>query len=103
MAGTNAAADAVRYAAEPDIRRPAGLARLSSSWLLSTLAFGYIWLFRSLPLIVVLIILYNFSYLYDTLSFGIPFTALSWALPDHQRARPVPGGGDWPDAGAERV
>lgn len=54
------------------------LARLSSSWLLSTLAFGYIWLFRSLPLIVVLIILYNFSYLYDTLSLGVPFTALSW-------------------------
>ncbi len=37
------------------------LARLSSSWLLSSLAWGYIWLFRSLPLIVVLIILYNFS------------------------------------------
>ena len=54
------------------------LARLSSSWLLSTLAWGYIWLFRSLPLIVVLIILYNFSYLYDTLSLGIPFTGLSW-------------------------
>jgi len=54
------------------------LARLSSSWLLSSLAWGYIWLFRSLPLIVVLIILYNFSYLYDTLSFGIPFTALVW-------------------------
>lgn len=54
------------------------LARLSSSWLLSTLAWGYIWLFRSLPLIVVLIILYNFSYLYDTLSVGIPFTGLSW-------------------------
>ncbi len=36
------------------------LARLSSSWLLSSLARGYIWLFRSLPLIVVLIILYNF-------------------------------------------
>ncbi len=54
------------------------LARLSSSWLLSSLAWGYIWLFRSLPLIVVLIILYNFSYLYDTLSIGVPFTALSW-------------------------
>ncbi|WP_313448412.1 amino acid ABC transporter permease [Pseudescherichia sp.] len=54
------------------------LARLSSSWLLSTLAWGYIWLFRSLPLIVVLIILYNFSYLYDTLTIGIPFTAISW-------------------------
>jgi polar amino acid transport system permease protein len=36
------------------------LARLSSSWLLSSLAWAYIWLFRSLPLIVVLIILYNF-------------------------------------------
>ncbi|CRH39814.1 Polar amino acid ABC transporter, inner membrane subunit {ECO:0000313/EMBL:CCF08136.1} [Pantoea ananatis] len=54
------------------------LARLSSSWLLSSLAWGYIWLFRSLPLIVVLIILYNFSYLYDTLSLGVPFTSLSW-------------------------
>ena len=55
------------------------LARLSSSWLLSSLAWGYIWLFRSLPLIVVLIILYNFSYLYDRLSIGIPFTGISWA------------------------
>ncbi|NCF07552.1 amino acid ABC transporter permease [Kosakonia sp. MH5] len=54
------------------------LARLSSSWLLSSLAWSYIWLFRSLPLIVVLIILYNFSYLYDSLSLGIPFTAISW-------------------------
>ncbi|MFK8258141.1 amino acid ABC transporter permease [Erwinia sp. AnSW2-5] len=53
------------------------LARLSPSWLLSGLAFGYIWLFRSLPLIVVLIILYNFSYLYETLSLGIPFTPLT--------------------------
>ena len=54
------------------------LARLSSSWLLSSLAWGYIWLFRSLPLIVVLIILYNFSYLYDTLSLGVPFTGITW-------------------------
>ena len=54
------------------------LARLSSSWLLSSLAWGYIWLFRSLPLIVVLIILYNFSYLYDTLSLGVPFTSITW-------------------------
>ena len=55
------------------------LARLSPSWLLSCLAWAYIWLFRSLPLIVVLIVLYNFSYLYDTLSLGIPFTGISWA------------------------
>ena len=55
------------------------LARLSPSWLLSGLAWSYIWLFRSLPLIVVLIVLYNFSYLYDTLSVGIPFTGIQWA------------------------
>lgn len=54
------------------------LARMSDSYLLRSLAWGYIWLFRSLPLIVVLIILYNFSYLYDTLSLGIPFTSLSY-------------------------
>lgn len=54
------------------------MARTSSSPLLNALAWGYIWLFRSLPLIVVLIILYNFSYLYDSLSLGIPFTPLSW-------------------------
>ena len=30
------------------------------------------------PLIVVLIILYNFSYLYDTLSLGVPFTGITW-------------------------
>lgn len=54
------------------------MARLSRSPLLRVLAWAYIWLFRSLPLIVVLIILYNFSYLYDTLSIGLPFTSLSW-------------------------
>ncbi|CAI1615263.1 Inner membrane amino-acid ABC transporter permease protein yecS [Serratia entomophila] len=54
------------------------LARLSRSYLLASLAWGYIWLFRSLPLILVLIILYNFSYLYDSISLGIPFT--SWVF-----------------------
>lgn len=41
---------------------------------------SYIWLFRSLPLIVVLIILYSFSYLYDTLSLGVPFTGITGQL-----------------------
>lgn len=54
------------------------LARLSKSWLLSALAWSYIWLFRSLPLLLVLIILYNFSYLYDSLSPGVPFTSITF-------------------------
>lgn len=53
------------------------LARCPHRGCSSSLARGYIWLFRSLPLIVVLIILYNFSYLYDTLSLGIPFTGVT--------------------------
>ncbi len=80
------------------------LARLSSSWLLSSLAWGYIWLFRSLPLIVVLIILYNFSYLYDTLSLGIPFTGVTWA--SYQTINVLGAilhGGGGPDPGAERL
>ncbi len=48
--------------------------RLSSSWLIRSVAWVYIWLFRSLPLLLVLIILYNFSYLYEYISLGVPFT-----------------------------
>jgi polar amino acid transport system permease protein len=50
------------------------LARLSKSPLLSSLAWGYIWFFRSLPALLVLIILYNFAYLYDHITLALPFT-----------------------------
>jgi polar amino acid transport system permease protein len=49
------------------------LARLSRSPVLRAVSWIYIWLFRSIPLIVVLLFLYNFSALYRTLSIGIPF------------------------------
>jgi polar amino acid transport system permease protein len=49
------------------------LARLSRSPVLRAVSWVYIWLFRSVPLIVVLLFLYNFSALYHTLSVGIPF------------------------------
>ncbi|WP_329139801.1 amino acid ABC transporter permease [Streptomyces sp. NBC_01476] len=49
------------------------LARLSKSPILRAVSWVYIWLFRSVPLIVVLLILYNFSALYRTLSLGVPF------------------------------
>ena len=54
------------------------LARLSKSPLLASLAWGYIWFFRSLPALLVLIILYNFAYLYDHIVLGVPFTG--WVL-----------------------
>ncbi|MEV0848603.1 amino acid ABC transporter permease [Streptomyces sp. NPDC049954] len=49
------------------------LARLSRSPVLRAVSWTYIWLFRSVPLIVVLLFLYNFSALYQTLSLGVPF------------------------------
>jgi len=49
------------------------LGRLSRSPVLRAVTWVYIWLFRSVPLIVVLLFLYNFSALYKTLSLGVPF------------------------------
>ncbi|MEU8933732.1 amino acid ABC transporter permease [Streptomyces sp. NPDC048409] len=49
------------------------LARLSGSPVLRAVSWTYTWLFRSIPLIVLLIFLYNFSALYRTLSLGVPF------------------------------
>ncbi|SDJ04144.1 amino acid ABC transporter membrane protein, PAAT family [Frankineae bacterium MT45] len=49
------------------------LGRLSKSPVLRVVSWVYIWLFRSVPLIVVLLILYNFGALYRTLSLGVPF------------------------------
>ena len=47
--------------------------RLSQSSFLQVVSWGYVWVFRSIPLIVQLLFWFNISYLYQTLSFGIPF------------------------------
>jgi polar amino acid transport system permease protein len=49
------------------------LARLSRSPVLQAASWAYVWLFRSVPLIVLLLFLYNFSALYRALGLGIPF------------------------------
>ncbi|EPE94325.1 amino acid ABC transporter permease/ATP-binding protein [Rhizobium grahamii] len=49
------------------------LARVSRSPLLGGLSFGYIWLLRSIPLIVLLLVLNNLGYLYETISLTVPF------------------------------
>ena len=50
------------------------LARVSKSPLLSGLSWGYIWLLRSIPLIVLLLVLNNLGYLYESLRIGLPFS-----------------------------
>lgn len=49
------------------------LARLSRSPVLQAVSWAYVWLFRSVPLIVVLLFLYNFSALYESVGLGVPF------------------------------
>ncbi|RGE20769.1 amino acid ABC transporter permease [Leucobacter sp. wl10] len=56
------------------------LARLSGSPLLSSFAWGFIWFFRSVPLIVQLVIWYNLGYLFPTLGVGWPFTYDFWVV-----------------------
>lgn len=54
------------------------LARVSSSPLLSRLSFVYIWLFRSIPVIVLLLLVNNLGYLYETVALGVPGTDWAW-------------------------
>ncbi|MBR7959989.1 amino acid ABC transporter permease/ATP-binding protein [Burkholderia vietnamiensis] len=54
------------------------LARLSRSRLLSASAWAFVWLFRSIPLIVLLLILNNLGYLYEHVRLGVPFTDVVW-------------------------
>lgn len=54
------------------------LARVSRSPLLVGLSWTYVWLFRSIPLIVLLLILNNLGYLYETVWLGVPFTEITF-------------------------
>ncbi|WP_292446964.1 amino acid ABC transporter permease, partial [Mesorhizobium sp.] len=54
-------------------------ARVSPSPLLSGVSWAYIWLLRSIPLIVLLLVLNNLGYLYPTIDVGVPFTNLLFA------------------------
>ncbi|WP_084687891.1 amino acid ABC transporter permease/ATP-binding protein [Paraburkholderia oxyphila] len=56
---------------------PLALARLSRSPLLAGSAWAFIWLFRSIPPIVLLLLLNNLGYLYETVWIGVPFTHIT--------------------------
>ncbi|HLL34920.1 MAG TPA: amino acid ABC transporter permease, partial [Streptomyces sp.] len=52
---------------------PLAVARLSANPVLRTLSWGYVWVFRSTPLLVQLLFWFNIGALYPTLGLGIPF------------------------------
>ncbi|KAB1644463.1 amino acid ABC transporter permease [Pseudoclavibacter sp. CFCC 14310] len=54
--------------------------RLSKSPLLNAFGYWYIWFFRSVPLLVQILVWYNLGYLYPTLGLGTPFTDNYWIV-----------------------
>ena len=54
------------------------LARVSRSPLLARLSWVFTWLFRSVPIIVLLLIINNLGYLYETVALGIPGTDITF-------------------------
>jgi polar amino acid transport system permease protein len=54
------------------------LARVSGSPLLSGLSWTFTWIFRSIPLIVLLLILNNLGYLYEMITIGVPYTSINF-------------------------
>ncbi|MFD5002262.1 amino acid ABC transporter permease [Streptomyces mutabilis] len=54
--------------------------RLSRSPVLQTVAWTYIWIFRSIPMIVQLVFWFNLSALYEELGIGIPFGPVFWSV-----------------------
>lgn len=54
--------------------------RLSRSPVLQTVAWTYIWVFRSIPMIVQLVFWFNLSALYKELGVGIPFGPVFWSV-----------------------
>ncbi|MET7614079.1 amino acid ABC transporter permease [Streptomyces seoulensis] len=54
--------------------------RLSHSPVLQTVAWTYIWVFRSIPMIVQLVFWFNLSALYERLGVGVPFGPVLWSV-----------------------
>ncbi|MEU3349635.1 amino acid ABC transporter permease [Streptomyces sp. NPDC006700] len=65
------------------------LMRLSGSRLLGSVGWLYVWVFRSVPLIVQLLFWFNLAYLYDRLSFGVPFGPAFVSVPTMELVGPM--------------
>jgi polar amino acid transport system permease protein len=68
---------------------PIALARVSRSPLLAASAWAFVWVFRSIPLLVLLLLLNNLGYLYETVWIGVPFTDITFAsIPTNELISP---------------
>ncbi|MFA6032110.1 MAG: amino acid ABC transporter permease [Myxococcota bacterium] len=58
--------------------------RLSKNPVLQAIAWAYVWLFRSLPLLVLLLFWFNISYLFPTIAIGVPFGPVFYEVETQQ-------------------
>lgn len=65
------------------------LLRLSGNWLFNSVGWLYVWVFRSIPLIVQLLFWFNLAYLYDELSIGVPFGPALVTVPTMNLVSPI--------------
>ena len=63
--------------------------RLSGNPLLSVLSWLYIWVFRSVPVLVQLIFWYNFGALYSRITLAIPWGPVLWSAPTNAVITPL--------------
>jgi polar amino acid transport system permease protein len=60
------------------------VARLTNNLVLQWMGYAYIWLFRSLPLLVLLLVTFNISLFYRHFALGIPFGPTFFAINSEQ-------------------
>lgn len=63
--------------------------RLARNKLLSAIAAGYVWIFRAIPLLVLLIIAFNLALLYPSVSVGVPYGATVLSVPTRDLITPM--------------
>jgi len=64
--------------------------RLSNSRILQTLAWVYVWFFRSVPLLVLLVLAFNLSLLWPEVAIGIPFGGPTlWSIETQKLVNPL--------------
>jgi polar amino acid transport system permease protein len=68
------------------------MARLSKNPVLQGLSWGYVWFFRSVPLLVLILFTFNIAYLIPTIAIGLPFSAPFVSLSTNQVITPLGAG-----------
>ncbi|MFB9948324.1 amino acid ABC transporter permease [Rhizobium puerariae] len=65
------------------------VARLSQNPVLQAVSWGYVWFFRSVPLLVLILFTFNIAYLVPEVSLGLPFLPPLFSAPTNSLVTPV--------------